>query len=230
MTTPSESADPESSRAQRSREETTRGGGQLLVDLGPVIVFVVSFNVLQRIWKDDEALKATAIFWATGLFMVATIAAISYVWLKTRRVPPVLWVMGALVLIFGGLTIFLQNSEFLRIKPICLYLFYAIAIFIAHILRFNLWKMLFGHAFSLPERIWRILALRWGAFFVFMAALSVYFWLSVDVWETMTESFWVQTRLWVTFPLVFLFAIANIPLTMKHIGGDAKETPAPTDI
>lgn len=218
--------------APSSRAQTTRGAGQLFVDLGPVIVFVLSYNVLRGRIGDD------AIFWATGLFMIATFAAIGYAWMKTRHIPPVLWITGALVLIFGGLTIVLRDRTFVIIKPIFVYLFYAGAIFGAHLLGFNLWKLLFGHAFTLPDRIWRILALRWGAFFLFMAALSAFFWLSVEVWGTMSEDFWVQSRLFVTFPLVFLFALLNVPITLKHIGAEARPAPAdpaksgdrPTDI
>lgn len=200
--------------------ETARGAGQLLVDLGPVIVFVLSFNLLQRPLGED------AIFWATGLFMAATAIAILYAWLKTRHIPPVLIVTGVLVLVFGGLTIALKNQAFMLLKPVFVYLIYAAAIFGSQLFGANLWKTLFGHAFTLPDRIWRILAWRWGAFFIFMAALSFVFYLCVMVWGVMSQEFWVNSRLFVVYPLIFGFALLNVPITMKYIGRESEE-PAP---
>ncbi|MGE0045828.1 MAG: inner membrane-spanning protein YciB [Hyphomonadaceae bacterium] len=198
--------------------DTARAGGQLLVDLGPIILFVLSFNVLQRVRPDD------AIYWATGIFIAATLAAIAYSWLRTRRVPPVLIVTGVLVTAFGGLTIALHDQTFIQIKPTFVYLFYAAAIFFSLLIRRNIWKLLLRHAFALPDRVWNILAIRWGLFFIFMAGVNE------AIRLTQTFEFWVNSRLFIVYPLLIGFALLNLPITMKHIGqsgeSDADESPA----
>src|SRR5690606_9502931 len=137
------------------------GPNQLLIDLGPVAIFVVAYNVLQRI----EATKADAVYIATAIFIVATLAAVAWCKVKIGRIPPVLIVTGVLVTAFGGLTILLQNETFIKIKPTVVYLFYAAAIIGSLLIRQNVWKLLFRHLFDLPDRIWTILALRWAGFF-----------------------------------------------------------------
>ena len=200
-----------------SQARTARAGAQLLVDLGPILVFVLSFNILQRMRPDD------AIYWATGLFIIATLMAIAYSWLRTRFVPPVLIVTGVLVTAFGGLTIALHDEEFVKIKPTFVYLFYAAAIFISLLIRQNVWKLLLKHAFTFPDRIWNILAARWGAFFLFMAGVNE------AIRLTQTTEFWVNSRLFIVYPLIFAFMLLNLPLTMKHIGAVDEPAPAPPE-
>ncbi|MBL8549726.1 MAG: septation protein IspZ [Hyphomonadaceae bacterium] len=189
-----------------AKEATARGAGQLLVELGPIILFVLSYNVLRRSRPDD------AIFIATAVFIVSTLAAIAWCWVRTRRVPPVLLVTGVLVIGFGGLTLYLRDENFMKVKPTFVNIFYALAIFGSLLFRQNIWKLLFGHAFSLPDRVWNILAARWGAFFLFMAAVNEI------IRHTQTTDFWVNSRLFIVYPLILGFALVNLPLTMKHIG------------
>ncbi len=189
-----------------SAKETARGAGQILVDLGPIIVFVAVFNVWNR------ADPANAIYVATMVFMATTAALILFSYLRTRKVPPVLLVSGVLVVAFGGLTLLLRDENFVKLKPTFVHLFYAAAIFGTLASGKNIWKLLFGHAFILPDRVWRILAIRWGLFFIFMAGVNE------AIRLTQTTDIWVNSRLFVGFPLVALFMAMNLPITLKNIG------------
>lgn len=184
----------------------------MLVDLGPIAVFVVSFNVLQRI----EATKADAVFIATGIFIAATLAAIAFCKLTRGRIPPVLIVTGVLVTAFGGLTLALHDENFIKIKPTFVYSFYAIAIVGSVLIGQNIWRLLFRHAFTLPDRIWDVLAWRWAGFFAFQAVLNEI------IRNTTSTEFWVNSRILIVFPLIVLFMAVNLPLVMKH-GRDPDE-------
>jgi intracellular septation protein len=192
------------------------GVNQLMIDLGPIAVFVVAFNLLQRF----DATKDNAVYIATAIFIVSTLAAIGYCKLKQGRIPPVLIVTGVLVTCFGGLTLILHDENYIKIKPTFVYLFYASAITVSVIIKQNVWKLLFGHIFNLPSRIWNVLALRWAAFFLFQAGLNEFIRL------TQTTEFWVNSRLFIVTPLVVLFALANTPLVLKH-NRDPEEAPEP---
>lgn len=189
-----------------SKPQAGQNANQLLIDLGPVAVFVVAFNLLQRY----EPTKENAVYIATGVFIAATFAAIAWCKLKRGKIPPVLIVTGVLVTCFGGLTLLLHDENYIKIKPTFVYLFYAAAITVSVLIKQNVWKLLFGHVFNLPSRIWTVLALRWAAFFVFQAVLNEYLRL------TQTTEFWVNSRLFIVTPLVILFALANTPLVLKH--------------
>ncbi len=194
------------SDAQTQRRGVTSGVQQLLIDLGPIIVFVVSFNILQRI----EATRDNAVYLATGIFIAATLAAIAYCRIKQGRIPPVLIVTGVLVVAFGGMTLLLRDRTFIQIKPTATYLFYTVAILASLAIKQNVWKLLFGHAFQLPDRIWTILALRWAGFFFVMALLNEF------IRATQSFEVWLNTRPFLVFPLVLLFAAINTPIVLKH--------------
>lgn len=210
----SETDDKSAAAQNTAAQNTAKGAGQLMVDLGPILVFVISYNVLNRIYPGE------AVYYATGLFIAATAIAIFYAWKKLGRIPPVLVVTGVLVVAFGGLTLALHDPAFIKLKPTVVYLFYAAAIFGSLLAGQNIWKLLFRHAFSLPDRIWTILAVRWGLFFVFMAVVNEI------IRRTQSTDFWVNSRLFLVFPLILLFGLANTPITLKHIQEEEKpQTP-----
>jgi intracellular septation protein len=192
------------------------GPNQLLIDLGPIVIFVVAFNILQRI----PATKENAVYIATGIFIAATLAAIAYCRIKLGNIPPVLIVTGVIVVAFGGLTLLMHDPTFIQIKPTFTYLFYVAAILVSLAIRQNVWKLLFGHAFNLPDRIWTILALRWAGFFAFQAALNEV------IRQTQSFEFWLNSRPLVVFPLVVAFAVINTPIVLKH---HREEHEAPAD-
>lgn len=201
------------------------GASQLLVDLGPIAVFVISYNVLLK-FPDT---KDSAVFIATGLFIVSTLAAIAWCKWKRGMIPPVLIVVGVLVVVFGGLTIVLHDDNYIKIKPTVLYLFYVVAIVGSLLMGQNLWRLFFQHTFNLPERIWTILAWRWAGFFLFMALVNEYMRL------TLTTTDYINYRPFVIYPLFLLFGGLNTPLVLKHHIDDEedgaaedRETPTPS--
>lgn len=213
---PTERAAATEGKSPKSKNSATSGTVQLLLDLGPVAVFVIAYNLLNKSRPED------AIYIATGLFIVATLAAIAWTRIKRGKVPPVLIVTGVLVTAFGGLTIVLHDDLFLKVKPTVINFFYAGSILVSVLIGKNLWKLLFGHAFSMPDRIWNVLALRWAGFFVVLALLNEF------IWRTTSTEFWVNAKLTIMTPLMFGFMLLNAPLVFKHADtGETKDTKTP---
>jgi intracellular septation protein len=199
--------------AAAPQQEPT-GGAKLLIDLGPLLVFFL-VNFFAPV---PPMLK---IFAATGAFMVAMVAAMLYSAIRFRHISPLLWFSGVMVVILGGLTIYLHNETFIKVKPSIYYLL------VAGLLGFGLWrgkpllKLVLGSAYpGLDEAGWRKLTRNWALFFAGMALLNEL------VWRNSTTDFWVGFKLWGAIPLTFLFAALNIPMLLRHGLSDQAAEPA----
>lgn len=202
---------------QNAREPT--GSSQLLIDVGPLIVFF-AVNFLAPV---PPALK---IFVATGAFMAAMVAAMIYSALRFRRISPLLWFSGVLVVLMGGVTLWLHDETFIKVKPTLYYLFVAALLGFGLMTGRALLKNVLGSAYpGLDEEGWRKLTRNWALFFAFMAALNEL------VWRNSSTDFWIGFKLWGALPLTFLFAAANIPMLLKHgLTRDAAEPAEPGPI
>jgi intracellular septation protein len=170
---------------------------RLALDLGPLLIFFAAFKYL-------------GIFGATAAFMAAVLAALVIGYVMERRLSPMPLFTAVLVVIFGGLTLYLKNDVFIKMKPTVLYGFFGAVLLVG--LRFNrlFIKYVFAQAFELDETGWRKLTVRWGLFFVVLAALNE------TVWRNTSTDAWVSFKVWVILPLIFLFALAQTRLVIKH--------------
>lgn len=180
------------------------GGAKLLIDLGPLLVFFVT-NFAAPVPP------ITKIFVATAAFMVAMVAAMIFSAIRYRHISPLLWFSGVMVVILGGLTIWLHNETFIKVKPTIYYLF------VGGLLAVGLWrdkpllKLVLGGAYpGLSDEGWRKLTRNWALFFLGMAMLNE------AVWRNFSTDGWVGFKLWGAIPLTFLFAAANIPMLLRH--------------
>ncbi len=196
-------------------EDTPKKPTSIWRELGPVLLFVVVYNVSRR-FPDDGSLfsKETAIYWSTGSFMVAILGVISWALFQKEKLSPMLIVSGVIVTVFGGLTIFFQSPEFAYYKPTIINMLFAGLIFGGLAIGKNVWKIAFQHAFNLPDYAWKTFAIRWGLFYIFLAALNEF------LWRTQTEDFWANAKLFLVMPATFLFMIANMPYLVKHSHDD----------
>ncbi len=198
-----------------SAKSEPQGGAKLLIDLGPLLVFFL-VNFFAPV---PQVLK---IFVATGAFMAAMVAAMAYSYARYRSISPLLWFSGVMVVLLGGLTIWLHNETFIKMKPTVYYLL------VAGLLGFGLatgrplLKRVLGGAYpGLDEAGWVKLTRNWAIFFAFMDVVNE------AVWRNSTTDFWVGFKLWGAIPLTFLFAAANIPMLLRH--GLMREDPAPVE-
>jgi intracellular septation protein len=170
---------------------------RLALDLGPLLIFFAGFKYL-------------GIFGATAVFMVAVLAALGIGYALEKRLSPMPLFTAVLVVIFGGLTLYLKNDIFIKMKPTVLYGFFG-AVLLGGLSSNRLFiKYVFAQAFELDERGWKKLTVRWGVFFLCLAVINE------TVWRSTSTATWVSFKVWGIIPLIFLFALAQTPLVIKH--------------
>ena len=174
-------------------------GLRLLIDLGPLLVYLAAY------WLTKD------IVLSTGIFMAATLAAITLSWITSRRVSAMLLFSGVMVLVFGGLTVWLRDATFIQMKPTIYYLMVAAILGFGMLTNRPMLKAVLGHAYpGLTDTGWSKLTRNWAVFFVAMAVANEV------VWRTTSMSFWLGYKIWGAMPATLLFAIANVPMLMKH--------------
>lgn len=170
---------------------------KLLIDLGPLIAFFIAYG-------------RAGIYWATGVLMLATVAALVASWRLLGRITPVPMVTAVLVVVFGGLTFYLDDPSFIKLKPTIINLLFSGVLVAGLATGRPLLKLLLGEAFRLTEEGWRKLSVRWAAFFFALAILNEI------VWRNFSESAWVNFKVFGIVPITIIFAMAQIGLIKRY--------------
>jgi len=170
---------------------------KLAVEVGPLVVF---FVVNAR----------AGIFWGTGVFMGATVLSLIASRILFGRIPVMPLVTGVCVMVFGGLTLWLQDDHFIKIKPTIVNALFAGALFIGLLAGQSLLRVIFGEVFRLTDEGWRKLTLRWAFFFTFLAVLNEV------VWRSFTTDTWVSFKVFGVMPLTMAFAVAQVGLLRQY--------------
>lgn len=177
---------------------------RMALDFGPILVFFLVNNFV-------GGLQIVRVVIATVAFMVATAAAMLVSKLRTGKVSPMLWLSGALVFVFGGLTLYFRNEDFIKMKPTIVYLMFSSILAFGLATGRPLLKMLLEAAYpGLNDAGWRKLTVNWTGFFLVMAIVNEL------VWRNSSWDFWVGFKLWGVMPATLLFAGLNIPMLLKH--------------
>jgi intracellular septation protein len=170
---------------------------KLAVEVGPLLVF---FLVNAR----------AGIFWGTGVFMGATLASLVASRTLFGRIPVMPLVSGACVIVFGGLTLWLQDDHFIKIKPTIVNALFAGALFFGLLAGQPLLRLVFGEVFRLSDEGWRKLTLRWACFFTFLAVLNEI------MWRSFSTDTWVNFKVFAVMPLTMAFAVAQVGLLRQY--------------
>lgn len=201
---------------------------KFLFDLFPVILFFVVFK-----WGEGNAEAAQAygqqflsglvsggqvtiaqapILLATAIAIIATILQIGYLLSRRRKVDGTLWLSFAIIVFFGGATIYFHNETFIKWKPTVLYWCFAAALLFSQIfLKKNLIRTMMEKQMSLPDGIWRRVNLSWVAFFITMGLLNLY------VAFNFSTASWVNFKLFGGMGLMFAFVIAQSLMLSKYV-------------
>lgn len=187
---------------------------KLAIDYGPLLVFF-GVNSLAPGSDVDQAV------YATTAFMAATAIAMLVSKLKTGRISTMLWVTGAVVLIFGGLTIYLHDQRFIQVKPSIVYAVLSGVLFFGLLTGRPLLRSVLESGFpALKPEGWHKLTRNFAWFFAAMVAVNeaARQFLSFDAWVTF--------KVWGVTAISFAFMFTQIPLLMRH-SDEPQEPPVP---
>ncbi len=173
-------------------------GLKLALDFGPLLIFFA-------------ANKFGDVFIATAAFMAATLLAMAISWVKTRHIPPMLIFTGIIVVVFGGLTLWLQDATFIKLKPTLIYGMFAGILFFGLATKRSYLKLVLGEALpAMDDAGWTKLTRNWALFFVALLVANEV------ARQVLTTDQWVNFKVWGVTAATFAFAMAQAPLLARH--------------
>jgi len=171
---------------------------KFLFDLFPVALFFVAI----QIWD---------IFVATAVAIAATFAQVGWLLVRRKKVQPMLWATLAIIVVFGGLTLYLRDRNFILWKPTVLYWLFGVVLAGGALSGRNLVRALLSEQMSLPERIWSRLNWTWVGFFAFMGVANLY------VAYNFSEKVWAAFKLFGGMGLMLAFVLAQSLFLAKYV-------------
>ena len=172
---------------------------KFLFDIFPVVLFFVAFKVYD-------------IYVATAVAIAATLLQVGWTWLRHRKVDKMLWVGLAVIVVFGGATLLLQDEMFIKWKPTVLYWLFAVVLAVAVLaFRKNLIRAMMEAQVTLPEAVWGRLLASWIAFFALMGALNL-----LVAYNFSTDA-WVNFKLFGGIGLMLAFILLQALVLARHV-------------
>ncbi|NBX02861.1 MAG: septation protein A [Alphaproteobacteria bacterium] len=177
-----------------------------LCDFGPLICFFATN-------------KFYGLLVATSVLIAATALSLIYMYVRHKRVPFMPLFSGAMVAIFGGITLLLHDEFYIKIKPTVLNLLFAAILLGGVMLKKPMLKYLLGEALQLADEGWMKLSARWGFYFIFLAALNEF------IWRNFTTDFWVNFKVFGMMTCTILFTLTQLPLMKRYMVEEGSTLP-----
>ncbi len=193
------------SESVEGKKEAVNPTVKLVLELGPLVVFFL-LNY-----------KA-GIFAATAGFMVATIISLTLSKVLLGKIAIMPLVTGVFVMVFGGLTLYLADDLFIKLKPTIVNCIFGSILLGGLAFKVPLLKPLLGDAFPLDDEGWVKMTFRWGLFFFFLALVNEV------VWRNFSTDVWVNFKVFGIMPLTMLFAGSQVYFLKDHM--DFEDEPA----
>jgi intracellular septation protein len=171
---------------------------KFLFDLLPVVLFFVAF-------------KLADIYVATAVAIGTTVMQVAWLKLRGQRVPGMLWASFAIIVVFGGATLLLQDETFIKWKPTVLYWLFGTVLAGAALLKRNLIRSAMSQEMRLPDAIWARLNIAWIVFFAFMGAANLY------VAFNYPTDLWVNFKLFGGMGLMLVFVVGQALVLARYV-------------
>jgi intracellular septation protein len=168
-----------------------------LAEFLPLILFFIIF-------------KKYDLFLATGVLVISSFISLAFIYFLTKKLALMPLISALLVGIFGGLTWFLHDDIFIKLKPTILNVLFALVLWGGVAFKKPFLKYLFDGVFAMEDKYWFILAKRWGLFFIFLAIVNEV------IWRNYPEEFWVSFKVFGMLPLSLVFTLSQAPFMLKH--------------
>lgn len=184
---------------------------KLALELGPLLVFFVANAFGMRLIEAIPFFHGLddPLYPATFFFMIAMVISVALSWLLLHRVAVMPLVTAAVVLVFGALTFYFQDTTFIKMKPTVVNSLFGTVLLGGLLFGQSLLKYVFGEVYKLKPQGWFVLTLRWGIFFFVLAALNEV------VWRMFPDQ-WVNFKVWAIMPLTMIFAMLQLPVLTKY--------------
>lgn len=170
---------------------------KLFLDFTPLAGFFIAYKLFGM---------SNAIMVLVGLTLISLI----FSYLTEKRIAPLPAFSALILLVFGGLSLMLQDEVFIKLKPTIVNLLFAAILFSGLLRGKALLKFLFEAAFSMTDEGWMILSRRWAWFFIFLAVLNEV------VWRNFPTDFWVNFKVFGMFSLTMIFTFLQLPLMKRY--------------
>jgi intracellular septation protein len=165
---------------------------KLLVDFLPIVIFFVVYKMTNDL------------IFATAILIPATMLQMGYTWLTTKKIEKMQLVTLIMVVVLGGLTVVLQDGQFIKWKPTIVNWLFGLAFLGSQFIgKKPVVQRLMEKGIQLPSRIWRQLNFAWFVFFAVMGSLNLY------VAFNYSEATWVDFKLFGMLGLTFVFILAQ---------------------
>ncbi len=198
---------------------------KLALELGPLGVFF--FANARGDWLGEKfpflGNLGDPIFIATALFIAATLVSFAISLSVTRRLPIMPMISGIVVVFFGGLTLWLQDDTFIKLKPTIVNALFGSILLGGLYFGKSFVGYVFDSVFDLTDEGWRKLTFRWGIFFFVLAVLNEI------AWRTLSTDAWVTFKVFGVMPITFLFTLTQVPLILREQVKPAEEPGTPAE-
>ncbi len=162
---------------------------KLLFDFFPILLFFIAY-------------KFYDIYVATAVAIVATVLHVAFSWFKTHKIGTMQLVTLAIITIFGGLTLYLHDEQFIKWKPTVINWLFGFAFLSSQLFgQKTAIERMMGTSLTLPSPIWRRLNLSWAAFFFIMGSANLFVMYNFD------RDTWVNFKLFGMLGMTFIFMV-----------------------
>ena len=200
-------------------KEVNKPFSKLVLELGPLIIFFVSYYyapIPESMVKDSVQADIFKIIFATKIFVPTILIALFLGWWQTRQLAKMPLITAILVVVFGGLTIWLNNPVFIKMKPTMIYLIFSAVLGFGIIKRKAYLKYLMGSAILLTEEGWMKLSKRFSVLFLLLAIGNEI------VWRTFSQDFWVNFKTFGLPVILLVFMISQVKLLSTYSSDPVK--------
>ncbi|WP_297814047.1 septation protein A [uncultured Methylophaga sp.] len=185
---------------------------KLFFDFLPIVLFFVAYKFGGGDYSfNGQTYHVEGIYAATAIMIIATLAQVSYTWLRHRTVERAHIITMVLVVLLGGLTLWLQNPDFIKWKPTAVNWLFALVFVGAYLFTDkSLLERMMGEHIQLPGKVWSRLNVAWILFFVASGVANLYVAFNFD------EATWVNFKLFGMLGLTIAFVIAQSIYLARH--------------